>query len=179
MVAYLSEYAHHFALPVELGSQVRSVRRPNVCGTFLVELADRTYEANQVVIATGPFQVPRIPDNRRQSSTPTWWQLHSSAYRITEATIRRAPFSSSVAATPGSRSLMSVGLTHHVHLAVGSTQTPLPQRLLGRDLFWYLDKTGADPERRPSPPGSVSGCSSGTRSSARADAPCSNAGWSS
>jgi putative flavoprotein involved in K+ transport len=29
-----------------------------------------------------------------------------------------------------------------VHLAIGSRQTPLPQRILGRDLFWYLDKTG-------------------------------------
>ena len=28
--------------------------------------------------------------------------------------------------------------THDVHLAVGSRQTPLPQRLLGRDLFWWL-----------------------------------------
>jgi putative flavoprotein involved in K+ transport len=29
-----------------------------------------------------------------------------------------------------------------VHLAVGSRQTPLPQRLLGRDLFWWLTRLG-------------------------------------
>jgi putative flavoprotein involved in K+ transport len=29
-----------------------------------------------------------------------------------------------------------------VQLAVGSRQTPLPQRVLGRDLFWWLTKTG-------------------------------------
>jgi putative flavoprotein involved in K+ transport len=29
-----------------------------------------------------------------------------------------------------------------VHLAIGSRQTPLPQRLLGRDLFWWLTTTG-------------------------------------
>jgi putative flavoprotein involved in K+ transport len=29
-----------------------------------------------------------------------------------------------------------------VHLSIGSRQKPLPQRILGRDLFWYLDKTG-------------------------------------
>jgi putative flavoprotein involved in K+ transport len=28
---------------------------------------------------------------------------------------------------------------NEVHLAVGSRQTPLPQRLLGRDLFRYLE----------------------------------------
>jgi putative flavoprotein involved in K+ transport len=31
--------------------------------------------------------------------------------------------------------------THRVYLAVGSRQTPLPQRFLGRDLFWWLTKT--------------------------------------
>jgi putative flavoprotein involved in K+ transport len=39
--------------------------------------------------------------------------------------------------------------THHVHLAVGGRQKPLPQKLLGRDLFWWLVttrlfKTGID-----------------------------------
>ena len=29
-----------------------------------------------------------------------------------------------------------------VTLAVGARQTPLPQRILGRDLFWWLTKTG-------------------------------------
>jgi putative flavoprotein involved in K+ transport len=32
--------------------------------------------------------------------------------------------------------------THEVHLAVGSRQTPLPQRILGRDVFRYLEATG-------------------------------------
>jgi putative flavoprotein involved in K+ transport len=32
--------------------------------------------------------------------------------------------------------------SRETHLAVGSRQTPLPQRILGRDLFWYLDATG-------------------------------------
>jgi putative flavoprotein involved in K+ transport len=32
--------------------------------------------------------------------------------------------------------------SHAVHLSVGSRQTPLPQRLLGRDLFRYLEATG-------------------------------------
>src|SRR5439155_10138012 len=30
--------------------------------------------------------------------------------------------------------------THRVVLSLGSRQTPLPQRLLGRDLFWWLTK---------------------------------------
>jgi putative flavoprotein involved in K+ transport len=33
--------------------------------------------------------------------------------------------------------------SREVHLSIGSRQAPLPQRILGRDLFWYLGKTGA------------------------------------
>jgi putative flavoprotein involved in K+ transport len=29
-----------------------------------------------------------------------------------------------------------------VHISIGSQQKPLPQRVLGRDLFWFLDATG-------------------------------------
>ena len=36
--------------------------------------------------------------------------------------------------------------SHEVHLSIGSRQMPLPQRILGRDLFWYLDKTGLHPQ---------------------------------
>src|SRR5919106_365528 len=56
---YLTDYARHFDLPVELSSPVRSVRRAG--DGYVVELNDRSYEADQVVIATGPFQVPRVP----------------------------------------------------------------------------------------------------------------------
>jgi putative flavoprotein involved in K+ transport len=43
-----------------------------------------------------------------------------------------------VEATRVSRSRKELSSTHRVALAVGSRQTPLPQRLLGRDLFWWL-----------------------------------------
>ena len=38
--------------------------------------------------------------------------------------------------------------SREVHLAIGSRQTPLPQRILGRDLFWYLDATASSARRR-------------------------------
>jgi putative flavoprotein involved in K+ transport len=51
VVAYLTDYARRFDLPVEFNSRVQSVRARD--GGFLVELADRTYAADQVVVATG------------------------------------------------------------------------------------------------------------------------------
>jgi putative flavoprotein involved in K+ transport len=35
-----------------------------------------------------------------------------------------------------------LAVTREVHLAIGARQTPLPQRLLGRDLFDYLERLG-------------------------------------
>ena len=59
VVDYLTDYARHFDLPVELDSHVRTVRAAD--GGYRVELDGGMVEAAQVVIATGPFQVPLIP----------------------------------------------------------------------------------------------------------------------
>src|SRR3954453_5753490 len=60
VIAYPPDYARRFELPIEFNSRVQVVRRRDG-GGFLLELADRTYEADQVVVATGPFQVPFTP----------------------------------------------------------------------------------------------------------------------
>jgi putative flavoprotein involved in K+ transport len=59
VIAYLTDYARRFDLPVEYDSRVRSVRASD--GGFVVETTDRNYEADQVVVATGPFRVPFVP----------------------------------------------------------------------------------------------------------------------
>ena len=41
-----------------------------------------------------------------------------------------------------------VAATHDVHLAIGSRQTPLPQRVFGRDLFTILDRHRPDGQDR-------------------------------
>src|SRR3954470_5687456 len=79
VVAYLTDYARRFELPVEFNSRVHAVRA-RAGGGFLVELADRTYEADQVVVATGPFQVPFTPPIAAELG-PEVVQLHSTQYR--------------------------------------------------------------------------------------------------
>jgi putative flavoprotein involved in K+ transport len=78
VVAYLTDYVRHFELPVEFDSRVRSVRVTD--GSYLVELDDRTYEADQVVVATGPFQVPFVPSIAERLD-PEVVQSHSTEYR--------------------------------------------------------------------------------------------------
>src|SRR4051812_10958090 len=79
VIAYLSDYAQRFHLPVEFNSRVQAVRARD-SGGFLVELADRTYEADQVVVATGPFQAPFTPAIAGALG-PEVVQLHSTRYR--------------------------------------------------------------------------------------------------
>ena len=77
---------------------------------------------------------------------PTNWtrrlfQAHSAAYRSPS----RVPDGTVLVVGGGNTGFQiakELSATHTVHLAVGSRQTPLPQRLLGRDVFWWLTRLG-------------------------------------
>jgi putative flavoprotein involved in K+ transport len=138
VAAYLDDYARRFELPVELDSRVRSIRRSD--GTYIVELDDRSYEAEQVVVATGPFQIPFVPPIA-EGLDPTVVQMHSTAYRSPDS----IPDGRVVVVGGGNTGYQiaeELSASREVHLSIGSRQMPLPQRVLGRDLFWYLDKAG-------------------------------------
>jgi len=140
VIAYLEQYAETLGLPIRFGTAVRSLRR--VDGGFVLEVPGGTIEADQVVVATGPFQVPRVP-GLSEELAPEVFQTHSTGYRkptdVPDGTVLVVgggntgfQIAKELAAT-GSR---------RVHLAIGSRQKPLPQKLLGRDLFWWLTKLG-------------------------------------
>jgi putative flavoprotein involved in K+ transport len=138
VVAYLTDYARHFDLPVELDSPVRAIRKSG--DKYLVELDDRAYGAEQVVVATGPFQVPFVPAIAERLA-PEVAQLHSAAYRSPDA-LPDGPVLVVGGGNTGFQIAEELSASREVHLSIGSRQTPLPQRILGRDLFWYLDATG-------------------------------------
>jgi putative flavoprotein involved in K+ transport len=138
VVAYLTDYARRFDLPVELNSAVRSIR--TVGGVYLVELDDRAYMADQVVIATGPFQVPFVPAIAERLDSEVA-QLHSTEYRSPQA-IPEGRVLVVGGGNTGFQIAEELSSSREAHLAIGSRQIPLPQRILGRDLFWYLDATG-------------------------------------
>jgi putative flavoprotein involved in K+ transport len=137
VIAYLEQYAAAFELPVELKSAVRSLDADG--GRFLVALEDRQIEADQVVVATGPFQLPRVPALADELA-PDVFQTHSTGYRhpsdVPEGTVLVVG-----GGNTGFQIAKELAATHAVHLAVGSRQTPLPQAFLARDLFWWLTKT--------------------------------------
>jgi putative flavoprotein involved in K+ transport len=135
---YLTHYARVFNLPVELKSRVRAVRRQNE--GYVVQVDDRAYEARQVVIATGPFQTPFVPPIAEGLGADVL-QMHSTGYR-SPASVPDGRVLVVGGGNTGFQIAEELSASREVHLAIGSRQTPLPQRILGRDLFWYLDTTG-------------------------------------
>jgi putative flavoprotein involved in K+ transport len=137
VIAYLESYREKFALPLDLGSEVRSLTQNDE--TFLLDLDGRTIEARQVVVATGPFQTARVPDFASELA-PEVFQTHSQGYRAPSD----VPEGSVLVVGGGNTGYQIAGelsTTHNVYLAVGGRQKPLPQKLLGRDLFWWLVTT--------------------------------------
>jgi putative flavoprotein involved in K+ transport len=137
VIAYLEQYARMFDLPIELNSRVRKLTAEN--GKFVLEVDGRTITAEQVVVATGPFQEPYVPEiaNRLASEA---FQTHSTGYQRPSD----VPGGTVLVVGGGNTGFQiaeELAQTHKVDLAVGSRQTPLPQRLLGRDLFWWLTKS--------------------------------------
>jgi putative flavoprotein involved in K+ transport len=104
-------------------------------------LDGRSYGADQVVVATGPFQVPFVPPIAGHLGRDVF-QLHSTRYRA-PADLPDGPALVVGGGNTGFQVAQELSATREVHLSIGSRQTPLPQRILGRDLFWYLDKTSA------------------------------------
>jgi putative flavoprotein involved in K+ transport len=138
VVAYLESYAETFELPVVLNSQVEALEREGA-GRFRLELDGRTITADQVVVATGPFQTPYVPELGERLE-PAVFQTHAVGYRRPDD----VPPGNVLVVGGGNTGFQiakELSSTHEVALSVGSRQKPLPQRVLGRDLFWWLTKT--------------------------------------
>lgn len=138
VIEYLEGYADAFELPLALGNGVRSLSHAGE--VFVLALEDgSSIEADQVVVATGPFQVPHVPPIAADLS-PEVQQAHSTGYRrpseLPEGTVLVVG-----GGNTGYQIAEELAATRDVHLAVGSRQLPLPQRFLRRDLFWWLEKT--------------------------------------
>jgi putative flavoprotein involved in K+ transport len=137
VIAYLERHAETFRLPIALNSEVGQLDRGDD-GRFRLRLEDRTITADQVVVATGPFQAPSVP-KLAQKLADDVFQTHAVGYRAPDKVLRGSVLVVGGGNT-GFQIAKELSATHKVVLSVGSRQKPLPQRLLGRDLFWWLTK---------------------------------------
>jgi putative flavoprotein involved in K+ transport len=136
---YLRAYVAAFDLPVRLNAKVTELRRLED-GSFEVRTAQDAFRARQVVVATGPFQVPFVPPQAR-GLDPSVTQLHSADYRNPEA----LPAGSVLVVGGGNSGFQiaeELAATRQVELSIATTYPMLPQRPAGRDLFWWLTRLG-------------------------------------
>ena len=138
VIAYLDEYATKFSLPVKYNSTAKSLTSSN--DEFVVEHENGRVEADQVVVATGPFQKPHVPDIAKGLQSDVF-QSHSADYRR-PSDVPEGRVVIVGGGNTGYQIAKELSVTRPVSLAVGSKQTPLPQKLLGRDIFWWLTKLG-------------------------------------
>jgi putative flavoprotein involved in K+ transport len=78
MADYLETYAARFELPVHSGAAVDAIASDD--DGYVLTAGDRTYQADNVVVATGVMQKPHVP-SFAQELDPRITQLHSSDYR--------------------------------------------------------------------------------------------------
>ena len=78
MADYLETYAKHFELPVRSGTAVETLGKEGE--RYVLTAGAQTFEAENVVVATGVMQKPFVPSFAPQLD-PRIRQLHSSDYR--------------------------------------------------------------------------------------------------
>ena len=130
---YLERYADRFQLPVRVRTRVESLARDGA--RWVVRTADSILEADNVVVATGPFQRPSIPALASRLS-PEIHQLHSSAYRNPLA-LPEGPALVVGVGNSGAQIALELARVRRVRLA-GRETGHLPRTLLGRDIYDWL-----------------------------------------
>jgi putative flavoprotein involved in K+ transport len=136
VVAYLEDYVDHFDPPLRCGIEATSVRR-NGSG-FTVKTPAGSYEAANVVVATGTFQQPHVPEFSADVPS-TVRQLHSSRYRTPD----RLPPGAILVVGSGQSGTQITQELHEagrdVYLSV-SGAPKAPRRYRGRDFTrWLVD----------------------------------------
>src|SRR5689334_591644 len=85
IVKYIDAFAEFAAPPIRCGVEVTRLRRG--AAGFIAATAEGTIEANNVVIATGPYQRAVAPDLMRDDPV---FQVHASGYKNPEQLPRGA-----------------------------------------------------------------------------------------
>jgi putative flavoprotein involved in K+ transport len=139
IVDYFVAYAQQIAAPIRCGVEVKSLHRGGDGSGFRAETSHGSIEATNVVVATGPFQLPLVPSVIPADTGIA--QIHSAAYR-SPGQLREGAVLVIGAGSSGVQiadELLRAG--RRVYLSVGPHNRP-PRRYRGRDFVWWLGVLG-------------------------------------
>jgi putative flavoprotein involved in K+ transport len=150
MADYLETYADHFDLPVVPGTGIRQLER--VDGGFRATTeAGEPIDSRAVVLATGAFQRPAIPPISKRLSEEVA-QLAPEAYKAPDQLSPGRVLVVGDGAT-GRQIALELTVNHEVLLAAGRHRRVSPDRILGKSVFWWMDRLGVLRASRESPIG--------------------------
>ena len=136
---YFETYARKINAPIRTGVEVLKVERNEGRPGFTVHTSQGVIEANQVVVATGPFQRPVIPPIAPQLVGIE--QLHSADYRNPQ----QLPEGGVLVVGAGSSGVQIADELQRagkqVYLSVGAHDRP-PRAYRNRDFCWWLGVLG-------------------------------------
>ena len=138
VVKYFEDYVKRFDLPVHCSVEVHSVEKTR--GGYLVRTSEVTYEAENVVIATGLYQAPKIPKLSKHLPEEVL-QIHSMEYKNPSSLPAGAVL---VVGTGQSGAQIAEELYQSgrkVYLSVGSAGR-VPRRYRGRDINDWFTRIG-------------------------------------
>jgi putative flavoprotein involved in K+ transport len=134
---FLQTYAEEAQLPIRLNTEVTSLTREE--DAYVARGEDAEIRARQVVVATGPFHIPFTPAVASQLD-PGRPQIHSAEYRNPDS----LPAGKTLVvggANSGQQIALELSESRPVEISVGEKLPTLPQRPLGRDIWWWLTTT--------------------------------------
>ncbi len=126
MADYLESYAARFGLPVRTGVRVDGLTRRN--GRFRVTAGERSFEADNVVVAMSDYQRPKVPAFAAELA-PDVVQLHSCDYR-NPGQLRDGPVLLVGAGNSGSEIARELAPRHEVWMS-GRDTGHIPFRIEG------------------------------------------------
>ncbi|MBR0758376.1 NAD(P)-binding domain-containing protein [Bradyrhizobium jicamae] len=138
IIKFIEDYAAFVDPPIRCGVEVTKLRSRD--GGFVAETSDGTIEADNVVVATGPYQRGLVPDLLRGHPV---FQVHAAHYRNPEQLPPGAVLVVGAGASGAQIAEELLRAGRRVTLSVGRHRR-LPRRYRGRDLFWWLAEMGID-----------------------------------
>jgi putative flavoprotein involved in K+ transport len=140
IVNFICAYADFVAAPVRCGVTVEALRARDHASGFVAETSHGAIEAENVVAATGPYQVPIIPHWAKDVDL---FQVHASEYKEPHQLPAGAVLVVGSGASGAQISEELIRAGRRVYLAVGKHRR-MPRRYRGHDLTWWLTTLGMD-----------------------------------
>ncbi len=136
---YLAGYAKYFMLPIRPLTSIRRLDKTRE-GFHAVTEDGLQIESRAVILANGAFQKPAIPALAAQFA-PEIPQLNAMTYH-SPADLPPGPALVVGDGATGRQIALEIAARQAVTLAGSGRIRPQPQRILGRDYFWWADHLG-------------------------------------